>query len=95
IWTYGATLAFPDLLREGSLAGIVVVREPYLNDLELPSGLDSGLRQDMSWHLEAFYKYQLTDYISITPGVTVITNANQDDDNDELIIGTIRTTFQF
>lgn len=95
IWTYGATIAFPDLLKEGSLGGIVVGREPYLNDLELPNGLDSGLRQDMSWHIEAFYKYQVTDYISITPGVTVITNANQDDDNDELIIGTIRTTFQF
>ncbi len=95
IWTYGATIAFPDLLKEGSLGGIVVGREPYMNDLEVPSGLASGLRQDQSWHIEAFYKYQITDYISITPGVTVITNANQDDDNDELIIGTIRTTFQF
>ncbi len=95
IWTYGTTIAFPDLFKEGSLGGIVVGREPYLNDLEVPNGLASGLRTDMSWHLEAFYKYQITDYISITPGVTVITNANQDDDNDELIIGTIRTTFQF
>ncbi|OZH53460.1 porin [Hydrocoleum sp. CS-953] len=95
IWTYGATIAFPDLFKEGSLGGIVVGREPYMNDLEVPSGLASGLRQDQSWHIEAFYKYQVTDNISITPGVTVITNANQDDDNDELIIGTIRTTFQF
>ncbi|MEM1168692.1 MAG: iron uptake porin [Cyanobacteria bacterium P01_H01_bin.35] len=94
-WSYGATVAFPDLFKEGSLGGIVVGREPYMNDLEVPSGLASGLRQDMSWHIEAFYKYQITNNISITPGVTVITNANQDDDNDELIIGTIRTTFQF
>ncbi len=95
IWTYGATIAFPDLFKEGSLGGIVVGREPYMNELDVPSGLASGLRQDQSWHIEAFYKYQVTDNISITPGVTVITNANQDDDNDELIIGVIRTTFQF
>ncbi|NET16288.1 MAG: carbohydrate porin, partial [Okeania sp. SIO1H6] len=94
-WSYGANLAFPDLFKEGSLGGIVVGREPYMNELDVPTGLASGLRQDMSWHIEAFYKYQVTDNISITPGVTVITNANQDDDNDELIIGTIRTTFQF
>ncbi|NEP89696.1 MAG: iron uptake porin [Okeania sp. SIO2C2] len=94
-WSYGANIAFPDLFKEGSLGGIVVGREPYMNELQLPNGLASGLRQDMSWHIEAFYKYQVTDNISITPGVTVITNANQDDDNDELIIGTIRTTFQF
>ena len=95
IWTYGATIAFPDLLREGSLGGIVVGREPYMNELEVPSGLASGLGQDQSWHIEAFYKYQVTDNISITPGVTVITNANQNDNNDDLIIGTIRTTFEF
>ena len=95
IWSYGATIAFPDLFKEGSLGGIVVGREPYMNDLEVPNGLASGLRQDQSWHLEAFYKYQITDNISITPGLTFITNANQNNDNDDLIIGTIRTTFQF
>lgn len=95
MWTYGATIAFPDLFKEGSLGGIVVGREPYMNELDVPSGLGTGLREDQSWHIEAFYKYQVTDNISITPGVTVITNANQNDDNDDLIIGTVRTTFQF
>ncbi|MEB3342204.1 iron uptake porin [Okeania sp.] len=95
MWTYGANLAFPNLFREGSLGGIVVGREPYMNGLDVPRGLGTGLRQDQSWHFEAFYKYQVSDNISITPGLTYVTNANQSDDNDDLIIGTLRTTFQF
>jgi len=95
IWYYGMTLALPDLGRPGNLAGIVVGREPYLADLNVPSGLGTGLNTDSSWHFEAFYKLQVTHNISLTPGVIWITNPNQNNSNDDLIIGTIRTTFKF
>jgi hypothetical protein len=94
IWNYAATLAFPDLGKEGNLLGFVVGREPYLDKLEAASNLRS-FRNDQSWHIEGFYKYQLTDNISLTPGVIWITNPNQNDDNDDIIIGTLRTTFTF
>ncbi|WP_293130924.1 iron uptake porin [Microcoleus sp. bin38.metabat.b11b12b14.051] len=94
IWNYAATLALPDLGKEGNLLGFVVGREPYLNKLDAPSGLRS-FRNDTSWHIEGFYKYQLTDNISLTPGVVWITNPNQDRHNDDIIIGTLRTTFTF
>lgn len=95
IWYYGMTLALPDLGRPGNLAGFVVGREPYLADIDVPSGLGTGLNTDESWHFEAFYKLQVTDNISVTPGVIWITNPNQNKDNDDLIIGTLRTTFKF
>lgn len=95
IWYYGVTFAFPDLGRDGNLAGIVVGREPYLADLEAPSGLRTGLQRDESWHFEAFYKFQLTDNISLTPGVIWVTNPNQNKANDDVVIGTLRTTFKF
>ncbi len=95
IWYYGMTLALPDLGRPGNLAGFVVGREPYLADLDVPNGLGTGLNTDESWHFEAFYKLQVTDNISVTPGVIWITNPNQNKDNDDLIIGTLRTTFKF
>ncbi len=94
IWNYAVTLAFPDLGKEGNLLGIVVGREPYLDKLEAPSSLRS-FRNDDSYHVEGFYKYQLTDNISLTPGVIWITNPNQNDSNDDIIIGTLRTTFTF
>src|SRR6476469_162156 len=94
IWNYAVTLALPDLGKEGNLLGFVVGREPYLDKLEAPSSLRS-FRNDQSWHVEGFYKFQLSDNISVTPGVIWVTNPNQDDRNDDIIIGTLRTTFTF
>lgn len=94
IWNYAVTLALPDLGKEGNLLGFVVGREPYLDKLEAAGNL-GNFRNDTSWHLEGFYKYQLTDNISVTPGVVWITNPNQNKDNDDVIIGTLRTTFSF
>jgi Carbohydrate-selective porin, OprB family/S-layer homology domain len=94
IWNYAVTLAFPDLGKEGNLLGVVVGREPYLDKLDAPRSLRS-FRNDTSWHVEGFYKFQLTDNISVTPGVIWVTNPNQNDDNDDIIIGTLRTTFTF
>jgi hypothetical protein len=94
IWNYAVTLAFPDLGKEGNLLGFVVGREPYLDKLEAPRSLRS-FRNDDSYHVEGFYKFQLSDNISVTPGVIWVTNPNQDDRNDDIIIGTLRTTFTF
>ncbi|MGB3535352.1 MAG: iron uptake porin [Microcoleaceae cyanobacterium] len=95
IWNYAITLGFPDLFQSGSLGGIVIGREPYLSHFDDSDALEIDFSQDTSWHLEAFYRYQLTDNISITPGFIWITNPNQNIQNDDGIIGTLRTTFSF
>jgi hypothetical protein len=88
-WTYGGGVAFPDLGKEGSVLGIFAGVQPYLGD-EL-----GGFTNDNPVHVEAFYKYQLTDNISITPGVIWISNPEQNEDSDDAFVGTIRTTFTF
>ncbi|MDP8963639.1 MAG: iron uptake porin, partial [Cyanobacteriota bacterium] len=50
---------------------------------------------DVSLHIEAFYQMQLTDNISVTPGVIWITAPGFNSNNTDLVIGTIRTTFRF
>jgi hypothetical protein len=50
---------------------------------------------DVSIHLEVFYQYQLTDNISITPGLILITAPGSNALNADLVIGTLRTTFSF
>jgi carbohydrate-selective porin OprB len=50
---------------------------------------------DTSLHLEAFYQYQVTDNIAITPGIIWLTAPDHNAANDDLVIGTIRTTFTF
>lgn len=92
VWNWAITLAFPDLGKEGNLGGMVVGAEPWVTD----SSIDSlGEDNEMSLHLETFYQYQLTDYIAITPGIVWITAPSNNDQNDDLIIGAIRTTFAF
>ena len=92
VWYYGMGLAFPDLFKMGNLGGIMVGVEPYLGDAEVS---DIVITNDTSLHVEAFYRYQITDNISITPGVIWITAPNQNEDNDDAVVATLRTTFRF
>lgn len=91
IFNYAVTLAFPDLGKEGNLAGLVIGQPPKVTDNDINSREDS----DTSLHLEAFYRYQVTDNISITPGLIMITNPEHNDNNNTVYLGTIRTTFTF
>ena len=88
-WYYGLGLALPDFGKKGNLLGLVAGVEPYLGS----KGGD--IQDDTSLHLEGFYKYQLNDNISVTPGVIWITAPGQNEANDDILIGTVRTTFKF
>jgi Carbohydrate-selective porin, OprB family/S-layer homology domain len=92
IWNGAIALAFPDAGKRGNVAALVVGVEPYLTSLD---GFNDFFKQDIPFHVEGFYKIQVTNNISITPGVIWLTAPNQDADNDDIIIGTIRTTFRF
>ena len=94
IWNWAATLAFPDLGKEGSLGGIIVGMEPWVSDSTFDA---EGFQEDeeKSLHAEAFYQYQLSDNVAITPGVIYVNKPDNNEDNDDLFIGALRTTFSF
>jgi hypothetical protein len=83
IWSYGLGIALPDFGKEGNLAGLIVGAEPYADDEDIPL------------HLEGFYKYQFNDNISVTPGVIWIQSPNGESEDDDALIGVLRTTFTF
>ncbi len=92
IWNWAATLAFPDFGKEGNIAGIIVGMEPWVTN----SSIDAlGKDEDISFHVEAFYQYRITDNIAITPGIVWITAPDNNSNNNDLVIGVIRTTFTF
>lgn len=93
IWTFGGGVAFPDLGKEGNLLGIFAGVEPTLRGLDAPGV--AGFTRDYGLHVEGFYRYQLTDNVSITPGVIWLSSPGQNNDNSDVIIGTLRTTFNF
>jgi hypothetical protein len=94
IWTYSAQVAFPDLFKEGNQGGLIVGVEPMLTSLqsEIPY---ANFKNDTSLHIEAYYKYMVNNNFSITPSLIWITAPNQDADNRDIIVGGIRTTFDF
>jgi len=96
VWKYAVTLAFPDLLKKGNWGGIIVGMEPKLTGSDrLLSGLTRRQDADTGLHIEAFYRYAINDNLSITPGVVWLTAPNHNNDNKDIVLGVIRTTFSF
>lgn len=90
IFNWAVTLAFPDLFAEGNLGGIIFGQPPKV------TSNDGGEEdEDSAWHIEALYRYQLNDNISIDPGVFVVLNPENDSDNDAIWVGSVRTVFEF
>jgi hypothetical protein len=89
IYSYGAGLSLPDLGKEGNLASLFVGAEPYVDTASNGGGEDAPI------HIEGLYKYQFNDNISVTPGVVYIVNPNGSSDDEDALIGVMRTTFTF
>lgn len=94
IFNWAVTLAFPDLGKEGSLGGVILGMEPWVASSTID---EEGFDEDdvTSFRAEAFYQYQLNDNIAITPGIVYVSNPDNNEDNSDLVLGTIRTTFNF
>ena len=96
IWNYAAAVVVSDVIKEGSMAALIVGAEPYLTAIDANGDdEDEAITNDVPIHVEALYKYQLNDNISITPGFIWLTAPNQNTDNSDVYIGTVRTTFTF
>ncbi|MBD2667495.1 hypothetical protein B6N60_01675 [Richelia sinica FACHB-800] len=85
-WSYGIGVALPDFGKKGNVLGIFGGAQPYSRQ----SGASS-----IPYQVEGFYKYRVSDNVSITPGVIWLSSPGQSDNNDDAFIGTLRTTFTF
>ncbi|MGF1496932.1 MAG: iron uptake porin [Elainellaceae cyanobacterium] len=90
VWSYQGTLAVNDLLVEGSKFGFVAGVPSYTRDLA-----DEGRSDDTGFLLEGFYNYPINDFITITPSIIYINDPFNVNDNDDVVIGTLRTNFEF
>ena len=93
VWFYGVGLGVENWLLPQTSGGIIIGTEPYLSGLDHPSsGVDNN---DTPLHIETFYTLRLSDQVSIAPGFIWLTAPNQNKDNSDRVIATLRTTFQF
>jgi hypothetical protein len=77
-------LQWDDAFAKGNAAGVALGQNPSAGQ-----GVDDPLS------LELYYKFQVTDNISITPGLFYITNSSNQVDNQDLWGGVIQTQFRF
>ena len=83
--TWMAGFAFPDLFKEGAMAGIAV-GQPFI---------ESQIGNATQTNLELFYNFPVTNNIRITPDVQFIFNPNNNSTNSTIFVGTLRTVFSF
>ena len=83
------TLALADFGRQGNLLGFVFGVPPKVTES------DVARNRNTSYHLEGFYRFQVNDFVSVTPGVYVIMNPEHNNRNDDIWVGLLRTTFSF
>jgi hypothetical protein len=81
-WSVG--LQWDDAFAKGNAAGIAIGQNPSAG---------TGVNDPLS--LELFYKFQVTDNISITPGLFYITDSSNQVGNQDLWGGVIQTQFRF
>ncbi|MCC3408298.1 MAG: carbohydrate porin [Microcoleus sp. PH2017_10_PVI_O_A] len=103
---YMVFVNFPDLFGEGNLGGIYIGQPPKIVSSNLPTGnnipdfLDTGLgrkggQPGTTTHVEVFYRWQVSDNISVTPGVMVIFQPDHSRNSDPITVGVLRTSFSF
>lgn len=102
LWDYRFNLVFFDVGKKGNLAALIFGMEPRLGGtsnaaLAQAIGLPPGQRSDRNagFHIEAFYTHRMNDNITITPGIVWLTAPNHDERNSDVIVGVLRTAFEF
>ena len=89
--TYLFSLGLSDPFgRQGDLLAFLFGQPP-----KLVSGNDVREDDATSLHFEVFYRFRVSDNISITPGFFIVTNADHNAGNGDVFVGTIRTIFRF
>lgn len=92
IVTWAIMLGITDIGQKDSLLGFIFGQPPKVIKNNLGDNFEDP---DTAYHLEAFYRWQLTDDVSITPGFFAVFNPEHNSDRDSIVVGTIRTTLEF
>jgi hypothetical protein len=92
VWSYGLGVALPDFGKKGNVLGVFAGAQPYTGDR---NRLGTSRGFDTPFQVEGFYKYRVNDNVSVTPGVIWLTAPGQQNNGEDAVIGTLRTTFTF
>ncbi|HEY9646727.1 MAG TPA: iron uptake porin [Chroococcidiopsis sp.] len=86
-WTYAGYIGVNDLGIAGSQLGLIVGVPTYVGS----SSAFPGFSEDNDVLIDAFYRFPVSDNITLTPGLIYVIQ----DQADDAVVGTLRTTFSF
>ncbi|MCC5667501.1 iron uptake porin [Nostoc sp. CHAB 5784] len=91
-----AGVHFRDLFKSGNTAGIIFGQPLFRTDTGGSAQLTpTGENRATPYHLEGYYRLQVSDNISITPGAFILFNPEGNSNNETTTVGVLRTTFTF
>jgi len=95
IWNWKLSLDFPDLFTKGNLGVITFGQPPHASSITNINNVPNitAPTVDSPWLVEAFYVFQVSNNISLTPGVWLI--INPENNSDPIFVGNIRLSFKF
>jgi Carbohydrate-selective porin, OprB family/S-layer homology domain len=91
---WGASLAVQDFGKKGNVLGLIVGQPPKVTGGTKTGGIFTNKDTESSLHVEGLYRINVNKNLDITPGLLVIYNA-ENQKNDPVYVGTVRTTFSF
>ncbi|MEC4985008.1 MAG: iron uptake porin [Oscillatoria sp. PMC 1068.18] len=95
LWSYAGMLTLTDLFKQGNVGGLIIGMEPTLTNLAIAGDEIDSFADDTSLHIEGYYLHRLSRNIFIKPGFIWITAPNQDNDNEDIFLATVRMFFAF
>jgi hypothetical protein len=96
IWTYAGVVALNNLGKDNKdMAYFLVGVEPYLAKANNNLGTIPLPNDGDPVHIELAYKKSVANGITVTPGLIWLAGTQQNQNNKDVFIGTLRTTFSF
>nr|AAC33403.1 SomA [Synechococcus elongatus PCC 6301] len=90
VQNYAIGLTFPNLFADGNEFGVAAGQQPWVSSASNRSSEDTG-----SFGVETYYKFQVTDNISITPGIYVFNNTQWPAKRWNEYVPFLKTVFRF
>ena len=95
-WYVG--LEWDDAFVEGNSLGFAVGQPTFITSISKSGGTGGDFQTGGGWAYELFYKFQVTDNITITPALHYLSepfSSNKSLDGVEALSGLVKTTFTF
>lgn len=93
-WSAGITV-FGKLWHRDNDTFAMAVGKSYMSDEYERKVLGANFNDDDEMHFEAYYRYQVNDYLALTPDIQMIWNPMSNDDLDHIMVVAARAQVDF